>query len=110
MKNPFDYPPDPLPVQEGGKDYIWGDTGRIWFRILLTSFCKNDAQTPLPKEASAPLGRGSAPKKGRSPSGLPLFHHPVRLVPGYVFAPWIPACAGMTSTSIIRKDIYETLH
>jgi len=39
-----------------------------------------------------------------------LFHHPVRLDPGYVFAPWIPACAGMTSTSIIRKDIYETLH
>jgi len=27
---------------------IRGDTGRIWFRILLTSFCKNDAQTPLP--------------------------------------------------------------
>jgi hypothetical protein len=24
MKNPFDHPPNPLPSQEGGKDYIWG--------------------------------------------------------------------------------------
>ena len=39
-----------------------------------------------------------------------LEHHPAGLGPGYVFAPWIPACTGTTSTSIIRKDIYETLH
>ena len=65
MKNPFDQSPDPLPVQEEpsyrgrGERLYLGDTGRIWFRILLTSFCKNDAQTPLPE--------GGAPKKGRSP-------------------------------------------
>ena len=24
LKNPFDHPPDPLPGQEGGGNYIWG--------------------------------------------------------------------------------------
>ncbi len=24
MKNPFDHPPDPLPVQEGGGNHNWG--------------------------------------------------------------------------------------
>jgi hypothetical protein len=38
VKGPFDHPPLCL-----------GDTGRIQNRILLTSVCKNDAQTLLPK-------------------------------------------------------------
>ena len=87
MKNPFDHPPGPLPVQEGGKDYIWGTP-----------------PDPCHKGASAPLGRGA------KPLWTPLFHQPVRLDPGYVFALWIPACTGMTSISTIRQDIYETLH
>ena len=66
----------PLPVQEEpsyrgrGKKLYLGDTGGIWFRILLTSFCKNDAQTPLPK--GAPLRRGRPSRMG-TPSVLPFF-------------------------------------
>jgi len=50
MKNPFDQPPDPLPVQEGGKDYIWGTPPDPCQRRL----------RPLSEEG-APLRRGEAP-------------------------------------------------